>query len=166
MREGSIGTSILVANDAAPAAEVASSPERGVERAAEAVWVAAQRRSWSSLVVVPVERAAGAVALARALAVAGTAQRGEAVVGLDLRGLPLSESRAHAARLADRSRPHRRVAVVDSPLESQTAVLLACAADAAVLVVERDRTRLEDVRAVLDRIGQERFVGAVMLEPK
>ncbi len=167
LREGSISSSMFLADEATAAAEAAPTvPDRAVDRAAEAVWVAAQSRGWSSLVIVPMERTAAAVALARAVAMAGSAQRGEPVEGLDLRGLPLAESRPHAERLADRSRPYRRVAVVDSPLESQTAVLLARAADAAVLVAERDRTLLADVRTVLERVGEERFVGAVMLEPK
>jgi hypothetical protein len=156
----------LLASDVVAKTEAAPAAATAVDRAAEAVWVAAQRRIWSSLVIVPADPSVNAVSLARAVAVAGTAQRGEPVEGLDLRGLPLSESRAHAERLADRSRPYRRVAIVDSPRQSQTALLLASAADAAVVVVERDRTAVEDVRWLVEQLGQERLVGAVMVEPR
>lgn len=159
--------SALLAGDTAVTKAAVAQPGEaaGFERAAEAVWVAAQRSSWSSLVIVPAEPGLGVVPLARALAAVGSAQRGEAVDGLDLRGVPLADSRAHVERLADRSRPYRRVALVDCPLESQAALLLATSADAAVLVVERERTTLEAAQSVIERVGAERFVGAVVIEP-
>jgi hypothetical protein len=157
--------SALLAGDTAARVAVAPAGEAGLERAAEAVWVAAQGTRWSSLVIVPAETGISAVALARAVAAVGSAQRGEPVDGIDLRGLPLSESRAHVERLADRSQPFRRVALLDCPLDSQAALLLAQSADAAVLVVERERTPLETARKVIAKLGQERFVGVVVAEP-
>ena len=167
IRGGSMTQSALLGGDAAVnrLAVAAAGEPATFERAAEAVWVAAQRSGWSSLVIVPAETGLGVVPLARALAVVGSAQRGEAVDGLDLRGVPLTESRPHAERLADRSRPFRRVALLDCPLESQAALLLATSADAALLVVERDHTTLEAARLVLERVGAQRFVGAVVIEP-
>ena len=162
MTHGALLAGDTIVNKAAAAA---TGEPASFERAAEAVWVAAQRSGWSSLVIVPAEAGLGVVPLARALAVVGSAQRGEAVDGLDLRGVPLSDSRPHAERLADRSRPFRRVALVDCPLDSPAALLLATSADATLLVVERDHTTLEAARRVLERVGAQRFVGAVVIEP-
>ena len=165
LRGGSMAQSVLLAGDAAVKTVSTPAGEAGLERAAESVWVAAQKAGWSSLVIVPAEAGISAVALARAVAAVGSAQRGEPVDGLDLRGLPLAESRAHAERLADRSRTFRRVALLDCPLDSQAALLLAQNADAALLVVERDHTTMETARRVIEKLGQDRFVGAVIVEP-
>ena len=164
-RGGFMAQGALLAGDAAVRTGVASVGDAGLERAAESVWVAVQGRGWSSLVIVPADAGINVVALARAVAAVGSAQRGEPIDGLDLRGVPLSESRPHAERLADRSRSFRRVAVVDCPLDSQAALLLARNADAAVLVVERDRTTLEAARRMIQQLGHDRFVGAVIVEP-
>ncbi len=144
---------------AAPAAETA------VDRAAEAVWVAGQRKAWSSLVLVPTEPGLPVAPLARAVAAVGSAQRGEPVELLDLRGRPLADSRPFAETLADAGERYRRVAALDCPLESQTARLLATSADAAVLVVVKERTSLAAARRVLDLLGLPRFLGAVVLDP-
>ncbi len=144
---------------AAPAADTA------VERAAEAIWVAGQRASWSSLAVVPAETGLPVAALARAVAAVGSAQRGETVDLLDLRGRTLADSRRMAEALADTSERYRRVAAIDCPLGSQTALLLASSADAALLVVVRDRTSLDSARRIVELLGLPRFVGAVILEP-
>jgi hypothetical protein len=143
--------------------ESASAAE--LARAAEGIWVATQRAAWSSLVVVPAVTGLPAAEIAGALAAAGTLQRGEPVENLDLRGFPLARSRPMVEALADSSRPFCRVAAVDCPLDSQTAVLLASSAGAAILLVERETTGVEAARRVLELVGQTRFLGAVVLEP-
>lgn len=142
----------------APAA--AASPLAG---AAEAIWVRAQKTRWSSLVLVPAGPGLPTAALADAVASVGTAQRGEAVSSQDLVGAALASSRPLVELLADRSRPYRHVVAVDCPLDSQAALLLSSAADAAVLVVQRDRTTLASARRVLDLVGASRFVGSILV---
>jgi hypothetical protein len=133
--------------------------------AVEGIWVAAQKAAWSSLVVVPARTGLPAAEIARALAAAGTLQRGEPVESLDLRGLPLGRSRPMVEALSDSARPFHRVVAVDCPLDSQTAVLLASSAGAAVLVVERETTSVDAARRVLELVGPARFLGAVLLAP-
>jgi hypothetical protein len=133
-------------------------------RAAEAVWVAAQGRSWSSLVVVPADPGVSTARLAQAVAAAGSAQRGEPVEGLDLGGLALAQSRPAADSLADAASPYRRVAAIDCPLSSQTALLLASAAGGAVLVVTERQTELASARRLVELVGPSRFLGAVVLK--
>lgn len=139
-------------------------PREALARAAEAIWVAAQRTPWSSLVLVPADRDQSTAALALAVAAAGSAQRGEPVEGLDLAGLSLAQSRPVADSLAEGGRPYRRVAAVDCPLASQTALLLASAAGSAVLVVAEGRTAMADARHLIELIGPRRFLGAVLLK--
>jgi hypothetical protein len=134
-------------------------------QAAEAIWVAAQKTTWSSLVVVPADPDESTAQLAQAVAAVGSTQRGERVEGLDLSGLSLGQSRPAAETLAENGRPYRRVAAIDCPLSSQTAVLLAGAAEGAVLVVTEGRTRLANARRVMGLVGPSRFVGAVVLKP-
>jgi len=131
--------------------------------AAEAIWVRTQKSPWSSLVVVPAGPGLPTAAVAEALAAVGTAQRGEAVDSRDLRGVGLADSRPLVEMLADRGRPYQKVAAVDCPLDSQAALLLTSSADAAILVVQRDRTKLASARRVMDLVGPSRFVGAVLV---
>ena len=142
-----------------------SAPRAEFAKAAEAIWVRAQKATWSSLVVVPAGTGLPAAELAQALAAVGTLQRGKPVESLDLRGLALGRSRPMVEALSDSSRPFRRVAAVDCPLDSQTAILLASSAEAAVLVVERETTGVEAARRVLELVGPARFLGAVVLAP-
>ena len=127
--------------------------------------MAAQKHNWSSLVMVPAEASLVTVPIARAVAAAASIQRGEAVEFLDLRGLGLADSRPLAERLADNGKPYRHVAAVSCPLDSQTALLLSSSADAAILVLEQDRTPLAAARRVMELVGPSRFVGAVVLAP-
>ena len=133
--------------------------------AAEAVWVAAQRSTWTSLVVVPAEAGLSTGPLAAAVAAVASAQRSETVEHLDLGSVALADSRPLAEKLAEKGKPYRYVASVRCPLESQTALLLSSAAHAAILVVERERTLLPSARRVLDLVGPDRFVGAVVVGP-
>ena len=76
--------------------EADAATEAALGRAAEAIWVAAQKASWSSLVLVPAEPSLSTAALAAAVAAVGSVQRGEPVERLDLEGLPLARSRSVA----------------------------------------------------------------------
>jgi len=139
--------------------------EPDLVRAAETIWVAAQRSVWSSLVIIPAEPGLVTSPIAQAVAAVGSAQRGETVEYLHLGGMALAESRALAERLAEKARSYRYVAAVDCPLESQTALLLSSSADAAILVVERGHTTLASAKHTLELVGSSRFVGAVVLNP-
>jgi hypothetical protein len=131
--------------------------------AAEAIWVRAQKSAWSSLVVVPAGPGLPTAAIAEAVAAVGTAQRGEAVGSRDLRDVSLADSQPLVETLGDRGRRYHHVVAVDCPLDNQAALLLSSAADAAILVVQRDRTKLASARRVLDLVGPSRFVGAVLV---
>jgi hypothetical protein len=102
--------------------------------------------------------------LAQAVAAAGSTQRGEPVEGLDLGGLSLAQSRPVADKLKGGGSPYQRVAAIDCPLVSQTALLLASAAGRAILVLTEGQTTLASARRLIELIGAPRFLGAVVLK--
>lgn len=161
----------LVSRTTGAAAEASSLEKRAapsdpaLSRAAELIWVAAQRSTWSSLALVPAEPGISVGPIAAALAAVGGAQRGEPVQYLDLRGVGFADSRPAAETLADRAAPSRLVAALDCPLDSQAAQLLASAANLCVLVVAKDRTDLAQARRLVDSLGKERLLGAVIIDP-
>jgi hypothetical protein len=69
----------------------------------------------------------------------------------------LSPQRLVAA--ADRN---RFILAVDSPLEHPAAIGLLANCDAVVLLLERGRTRIPDGQRILELVGPERFIGAVL----
>ena len=56
----------------------------------------------------------------------------------------------------------RFVLAVDSPLENPATIGLLSICDAVVLLVERGRTRIPDGQRILELVGPERFIGAVL----
>ena len=56
----------------------------------------------------------------------------------------------------------RFIVAADSPLETPASIGLLSSCDSVVLVLERGRTRIHDGRRILQLVGPERFVGAVL----
>jgi hypothetical protein len=56
----------------------------------------------------------------------------------------------------------RFVLAVDSPVENPAAIRLLSTCDAVVLLLERRRTRIPDGQRILELVGPERFIGAVL----
>ena len=56
----------------------------------------------------------------------------------------------------------RFVLAADSPLENPAAIGLLSTCDAVVLLLERRRTRIPDGQRILELVGAERFIGAVL----
>ena len=56
----------------------------------------------------------------------------------------------------------RFVLAVDSPLENPAAIGLLSSCDAVLLLLERRRTRIPDAQRILELVGRERFIGAVI----
>jgi hypothetical protein len=137
-----------------------------LRRAAEAVWVASQKGApWATLAIVPAEPGLQTDALARAVAEVGSEQRGEPVEFLDLRDVTLANSRSLVETLA-LSAAFRHVVALGCPTDNRAAELLATSAAAVVLIVEREATRVTAARRVVEAVGPERFLGAVVLEPE
>ncbi|HEY3586392.1 MAG TPA: hypothetical protein VGK85_04540 [Myxococcaceae bacterium] len=56
----------------------------------------------------------------------------------------------------------RFIVAADSPLESPATIGLLSRCDAVLLLLERQRTRIPDGRRILELVGRERFIGAVL----
>ncbi len=56
----------------------------------------------------------------------------------------------------------RFIVATDSPLERPAAIGLLSTCDAVVLLLQRRRTRIPDGRRILELVGPERFIGAVL----
>jgi hypothetical protein len=69
----------------------------------------------------------------------------------------LSPQRLDAA--ADRT---RFLVAVDSPLENPAAIGLLSTCDGVVLILERRRARIPDAQRIIELVGPERFIGAVL----
>jgi hypothetical protein len=158
--------------DAAPATQAAAAPAsaeapawdpEALRRAAEGIWVAAQKAVWSTLAIVPAEARLRTAELARAVAEVGEAQRGERVEPLDLEKATLANTRTIIESFADESRPYARVVALGCPTDERAAELLATSVAAAVLVLEQEGTRIAAARRVLEIVGEDRFLGAVLV---
>ncbi len=134
-----------------------------LRRARQQLWVAISEKPWTSLAVVPAVPGASAESVARALANVGGEYHGRPIELVDARGLRFDGARALVERVAGVSERHALVALLDSPLESQPALLVARAASAALLVVPVGVARLADARKTVDSVGRAGFIGAVTL---
>jgi hypothetical protein len=133
------------------------------KRAWQELWVAVQASPWTSLAIVPAVSGLSVAEVARALAEVGGEYHGRTIELIDARGLAFGGARELVERLSAPAQPHAAVAVLDCPLDSQAALLVARAASAALLVVPVGRARLADAQRVLESVGRSSFIGAVTL---
>lgn len=147
--------------DAAPPTEPDAA--RDTRQAYERLWVAALQSSWRTLAIVPAARGASGRAVAAALALLGSEYRGGPVELVHAEGLQLGACRALLERLDKVAEPHALVLSLDSPLDSQSALLVSRAADAALLVVPLGTTPWGEARQTIEAVGRARFLGAVTL---
>lgn len=135
-------------------------------RARQELWVTSSSQAWSSLAVVPAVPGVSAASVARALAQVGGEYLGRAIELCDARGLRFDDTRALVERVGASHERHALLALLDCPLDSQPALLVARAASAALLVVPVGGARLGDARKTVDAVGRARFIGAVTLVPR
>lgn len=132
-------------------------------RAFERLWVALLQSWWSSVVMVPARPGLSGLLVAQGLAAAGAEYRGEPVEVLNAVGAQLGQCRGLLDQVAAVKSDHALLLAIDCPLEQESALLLARAAQAAVLLVPVGSTRLDEGRRVVELVGRGRFLGAVTL---
>ena len=135
-------------------------------KAVSALWYRLGGIPWSTLAVVAPGNGAGAWRIALALVdVAEKVPRPlRSVNAIDAnldRLAAVGELLAAETLEAAVERP-RFVLAVDSPLENPATIGLLSICDAVVLLVERRRTRIPDGQRILELVGPERFIGAVL----
>jgi hypothetical protein len=138
-------------------------PPRTSSSQLQHLWLSLVRRPWSSLVLVPVDPGTSVGWIAAPLPELGRLYGLGPFELLSAEGL----SAAEGARLADglddgATNRARAVVTVEAPAASEVALRLVLAADAAVLVVRRGGTSLEEARSLIDQIGCEQVLGAVV----
>jgi len=131
-----------------------------------ALWYRLAGLHWRTLALVAPGNGPGAWRIARAL-VEVTESRPRLLKAVNAIDASLERVAAVAHVLspkklvaaADRT---RFVVAADSPLENPGAIGLLSTCDAIVLVLERRRTRIPDAQRILELVGPERFIGAVL----
>lgn len=127
------------------------------------LWVEIQGSPWTSLAVVPAVPGLSAEGVAREVARVGGEYHGREIELVDARGLAFSGARELVERVSSAAGRHALVAVLDCPLGSQAALLVARAASSALLVVPVGQARLADARRTIEGVGAANFIGAVTL---
>jgi|RhiMetdeSRZDD1v2_1073273.scaffolds.fasta_scaffold30673_2 hypothetical protein len=130
------------------------------------IWFNALRYSWSTLALVPAEPGLSAFTVGDALSAVGKLHRQSPVPVLNAQGLRLSETRAFTESMTTAVREQGvAITVVDSPLQSESAIAIVAAADAAILVVRLGAVRFASARRTVELIGRDRFLGTIVLRP-
>lgn len=125
------------------------------------------RGSWSSLTVVPASPEQSAGVVANALVEVSNIVRGQEARLFSMEGM---EMRAVSMSLVDIT--HHvdagglAIVAVDSVIGKQTGVPVTIATDATLLVVHLGLTRMEDAKRTVELIGEKKFIGAVVIEPR
>lgn len=126
------------------------------------IWFSLAEHNWRSLVFVPSHRTASAVSSARALGAVGNAYEEHSVRVIEAERATPELVREVIRVLAERnSAGERTIVVVSSPVLDVSAIPIARAVDAAVLVVPLGTAVLRDARRVLQLIGRDRFIGSI-----
>ena len=151
------------------ATEVIPASAEPVPTALLHLWtVLTQKEQWSSLVVVPAQPGASGLELGRALVSAGSQYLRERPIRLvDAQGLPL----AAASRLVSDIRSYVGqggviVTCIDSIISNPVGLMVAQAAERALLCVPLGATRFSEATRTLELVGKERFLGSVTLRPE
>jgi len=154
----------------APAAEPQLSPVD-----AQRLWLEVHRRPWSSLVIVPADPGTVAAGIATSLAKAGATLGDPELRVLNAEGMGAEAIRTVIADLkligelsggavsANTGNPWRVVITIDSVETNPLGVMLAQAADAALLCVRKGKTELAAVRKTVELIGRDLFIGSLVL---
>jgi hypothetical protein len=136
-----------------------------IDPAWQRIWLRAQGREWVSLAVV----GSSARAPDAAMKVAGMLARiseelGQPLVVIDARAVELRTMAALQARMRSLSaRGTRAIAVLQLPMENPITVPIAQAADAAMLCVFLDESRVTSSEQTIEQIGRDHFLGTVVL---
>jgi hypothetical protein len=132
-----------------------------------ALWYSLRARPWRTLALVAPGNAPRAWRLAQKfqLVEGERAQTLKLVNALDA-NVGRVAAVAHALspkKLESAPERARFILAADSPLENPVAIGLLSTCDAVLLLLERQRTRIPDAQRILELIGPERFIGAVLV---
>ena len=135
--------------------------------AVEELWYMLLSRRWSSLAVVSPERTPNTLRLARSLAEVGTRNRRRTVELVDALQLDIERAAAIAQMVeSDGDLPRiadsRFVIALDSPIVNPIAIEVLTACDTVVLLLEKGVSKIPQARKVIEIVGRQRLIGAVL----
>jgi len=136
--------------------------------AVEELWYKLLARPWSCLAVVSPHRTPNTLRLTRSLAEFGTQHRQHPVEVIEGMQLDVKRSAAIAQMLkpqgdVPRLSDPRFIIALDSPIANPIAIGLLRASDAALMLLEKGVTLIPQARRVIEIVGPERLVGAVLV---
>jgi|SRR5262245_31971291 len=129
----------------------------------EKIWIEAMAHAWTSLAVVPAIPTISAGPVAAGLAAAAAAYRGEAVRLLRCDEARLEDARALTEAIQSGRSQHGIIISTSAPAQSEVALLLARAADVALVLIPIGLAPVADVRRTIERVGRKKILGAVSL---
>ncbi|MGA8890108.1 MAG: hypothetical protein WB493_00975 [Anaeromyxobacteraceae bacterium] len=148
---------------------------RGPRREIQELWFALAHRPWSLLTVIPVGAGASAAAVAISLADVGRRLREAPVTFLVMAetidyptASRIVRTLGSAGRKEDAepgSGPASRLVIaIPSVLSEPLGLVVAKAADAVVLCIEKGRTTMPEARRTIELIGKDRVAGCLYVE--
>ena len=167
MRSGGPGTAIERVGGRVPRG-------RGPRREIQELWFALAHRSWSLLTVVPAGAGASAAAVAISLADVGRRLREVPVSFLIMAesiDYPTAGRVVRALGAAGRKEEgpqadgaSKLVIAIPSVVSEPLGLVVAKAADAVVLCIEKGRTTMPEARRTIELIGRDRIAGCLYVE--
>ena len=133
------------------------------------LWYRLLARPWSCLVVVAPDRTQNTLRLARSLAEVGTQLRRRPVEAIDGLDLDLDRAAAIVHRVEPQQGPPsppepRFVIALDPPTLNPIAFEVLAVGDGVLMLLEKGVTRIPRARKIVEAVGRERLMGAVLAE--
>jgi hypothetical protein len=126
------------------------------------VWFALAEHQWSSLVVIPAHAETSASSTVRAIVAAARLYDERTINVLDADDIAASAVRDIVAHMAERARAGElSIVSLPSPLRNHSAIPIARAADAAVLLVPLGKAEFADSRRAIEMVGRSHFIGGI-----
>lgn len=140
----------------------ARTPGPELARDLQQLWVSLLGHPWNSLALIPAQPGTSVVELARALAEAGARLGAPGPTVVELEGAEL-ERVPHLLEGLARAVARGRAIVAVGGADDPAALVLARAADRAVLCVELGETGVADAQRTIALVGRERFLGSIAI---
>jgi hypothetical protein len=128
------------------------------------LWLAAQRRRWRSLALIPVGADVPVLALAAGLAEVGQQHLGGPVAVRDATHVTLPSLQSELFTLGELGDCAEHTVIALPPLlGSPAGVAVAQAANLAVLCIALGKSAIAEAEAVVEEVGRDRVLGTVIL---
>jgi hypothetical protein len=129
------------------------------------IWFAVRSQAWTSLALIPGNAGIDAARIAESLAAMGRVHGERPVTLINAVGVEIANVQSVTdAMAASATRGDRVIVAVAAIDEQPSAVAIAQAASAALLIVRLGESQLDAAQRVLLAVGRDRFLGSVVLD--